>query len=233
MDPVTELLDDLTTRWEQAADPVRAVPMQAYMKSSMPYYGIPAGPRRALEKAAFAAHPLTDDQWRGAIRTLWETATHREQRYGAIGLARWRAHRRAATDPGMLASYRQMISTGAWWDYVDEIAQHLVGPTLAAHPEQVTAMMLAWAADEDLWIRRSAILSQNDFGPATDTDLLDAVLAANLAGSRHGTEFFIRKAIGWALRSYSYTDPDWVRSWVEDHRDQMAGLSIREAIRRL
>ncbi|MBO0843204.1 MAG: DNA alkylation repair protein [Nocardioides sp.] len=207
------LIAALRARLEAVGDAERARQMQAYMKSEQPFHGVPAPVRRRLERECFAAHPLEEPAWRTTTKRLWDEATHREERYAAISLARWRTHRAAATHPDMLPLYRHLVTSGAWWDLVDETAQHLVWPVLAAHRTEVTPVMREWATDDDLWVRRTAILCQEPAKAETDLALLDAVLALNLEDSLHGRTFWIRKAIGWALRSYSRTDPAWVRTW--------------------
>lgn len=107
--------------------------------------------------------------------------------------------------------------TGAWWDLVDEIAVHLVGPVLRADRATVSPVLHRWAEDADLWLRRTAILSQLSAKQDTDTDLLAAAILANVAGSRFGDQFFIRKAIGWALRDHAKTDSAWVSDFVDQH----------------
>ena len=125
--------------------------------------------------------------------------------------------------------YRDLIVTGAWWDLVDEAATKLVGTSLRKDPGLVTPTMRRWATDHDMWLRRSAIICQLGFGVVTDVGLLVDVCSAN----RGDREFFIRKAIGWALRDYARTDPDWVRAFVDDHRSDMSPLSVREAMKHL
>ena len=122
-----------------------------------------------------------------------------------------------------------MIRTGAWWDVCDEIAHHLVGAVLMAHPEEATAIMRAWSTDDHLWIRRCSILSQGTHKDKTDPALLrDCILP-----SIDDTDFFSRKAIGWALRDYAQVDPVWVRAFVAGFEDRLSGLSKREALKHL
>jgi 3-methyladenine DNA glycosylase AlkD len=212
-----------------AGDPEVAVAQQAYMKSAMPYYGVPA-PRlkQELRPILRAYAPRDRAGWEATVLDLWDGATHREERYAATALARHRAAR-AWQDPDALELYRHLVVTGAWWDHVDEIAAHLVGDVLAAHREAVTPVMRAWAVDDDLWVRRTAVLSQLNHQRDTDTDLLHDVIAANV----EDRSFWLRKAIGWALREYSRTDPHWVRAEVDRLGDRLSGLSRREATRRL
>ncbi len=122
-----------------------------------------------------------------------------------------------------------MIVSGAWWDYVDELATHRIGPLLALYQEPMRATMLAWSRDANLWKRRTAIICQVGFKATTDEELLYACIAPNL-GDR---DFFIRKAIGWALREYAKTRPDAVRRYVREHEDALSPLSRREATKHL
>jgi 3-methyladenine DNA glycosylase AlkD len=125
--------------------------------------------------------------------------------------------------------YEEMIVTGAWWDYVDAIAAQRVGPILRAHPASLQRRMLAWSRSRDLWKRRTAILCQLGSGEHTDLPLLFACLEPSLGSP----EFFLRKAIGWALRQYARTDPAQVRRYVAAHRDRLSALSCREALKRI
>jgi 3-methyladenine DNA glycosylase AlkD len=221
------LLGAVRTGLASLADPARAPAMQAYMKSSMPFRGVPSPPRKALAKDLFRTHPLPDfDAWRQTVLALWRGAEYREERYLAIALARHRSYRAYQT-PAALPICEELIVTGAWWDFVDEVAVGLLGPILRASPAAVRPLMLAWRADRDLWRRRSAIICQVGAKESTDLDLLTACLEPNLPDR----EFFIRKAIGWALRDYAWTDPAWVRAWVAAHDGQLSGLSRREALK--
>ena len=199
------------------------------MKSAMPYRGVPA-PRlkQALRPLLAAYAPPDRATWEATVRELWDGADYREERYAATALARHRAARRWQ-DPQTLGLYRHLVVTGAWWDHVDEVAAHLVGDVLAAHRVAVTPTMRTWARDDDLWVRRTAVLCQVRHKSETDTALLHDVIDANLGDQ----SFWLRKAIGWALRDYSRSDPDWVRAEVDRLGERMSGLSRREATRRL
>ncbi len=122
--------------------------------------------------------------------------------------------------------YEELIVTGAWWDLVDWVASHRVGPLVRAHP-RLKRTMRAWARDRDLWKRRTAIIHQLGFKAETDTGLLVAAIEPSLDRK----EFFLRKAIGWALREYAKTDPAWVVAYVEEHRERLSPLSQREALK--
>jgi 3-methyladenine DNA glycosylase AlkD len=159
------------------------------------------------------------------VRTLWREATHREHRYAASVLANTAAARRFR-DLSALALYEEMIRTGAWWDHVDDAA-HRVGDLLLDHRPEMSPIVLRWAEDPDRWIRRSAIICQLGHRARTDTALLASTISAN----ETDPDFFVRKAIGWALREYAKTDPLWVRRFIAG-RD-LSPLSRREALRRL
>lgn len=230
---VTDLVDDLREQLAEAGDPGRAPQMQAYMKSAMPFRGVSAQPLKVICRRVLDDHPLPDrSAWERAVRTLWDEAAFREERYAALAVAGHRRYR-AFQDSSTLELYRHLVVTGAWWDLVDDIAVHRVGPVLRSHPLTVSSSMRAWACDEDMWLRRTAVLCQLASKAATDTALLDEVLAANLEGSLYGRQFFIRKAVGWALREYAKTDPAWVLAFVEEHDSELSGLARREALKHL
>lgn len=116
---------------------------------------------------------------------------------------------------------------------LDEIASHLVGDVLRDDPGAVRPVVRRWAEADHLWLRRTAVLSQLGHRERTDTGSLAVVIEVNLEGSRHGSEFFVRKAIGWALRDYARADPDWVRAFLGTHQDRLSPLSRREAAKHL
>ena len=229
-DPQRELIAAIRTGLAAAGDPAKASGMQAYMKSALPYYGVPAPSQRQLFRAVFAAHPVPDRKyWLATVRALWDGATHREERYAAIALPGARAYARWQTPDLVSGLYHDLIVTGAWWDYVDDVAIRRVGPLLHSAPEPVTPIMKAWSAGTELWLRRAAIICQIGRKRYTNTDLL-ALTIDRAAGER---EFFLRKAIGWALREYAKTNPDWVREFVAERAARLSPLSVREAVKHL
>ncbi|MDP3892453.1 DNA alkylation repair protein, partial [Nocardioides sp.] len=184
------------------ADPARAPGMQAYMRSTIPFHGIGAAPLEQLCRPLLDLHRLPDEAaWRAAVVDLWDHVAHREEWYAALHLAGHR-HYRAFQQPRTLELYRHLVVTGAWWDVVDWVASRRVGPILRTHPTEVAPLLRAWSVADDLWLRRTAIISQLGSGADTDTDLLVDVIDANLDGSDrrspaespYGREFFIRKA---------------------------------------
>lgn len=226
---------DLVARIQQAladsGDPERARAQQSYMKSSLPFRGLSAPRLRSVLRPILAdpAYRITERRdWEDTVRGLWDGATHREERYAAIALAGYRAYR-GWQDPGALPLYTHLVTTGAWWDLVDPVAADRVGLILLHHRDEVAPLMREWARADDLWLRRSAILSQLTFKEQTDTQLLTDCIEPNL----EDPSFWIRKAIGWALRQYARTDPDWVRKAVAVYGDRLSGLSRREALKHL
>ena len=194
------------------------------MKSSMPFLGVRVPDVRRLTKAAARAHPPSDiADLEHAVRRLWDEATHREERYAATALTALAMARRRLE---LLPLYEHMAVTGAWWDHVDEVA-HRIAALHDAHPVETTAAVRGWSTSDDLWLRRLAILSQLGRKDRVDLALLTDVIEPNVAD----TEFFIRKAIGWALRDVARIDPDWVRTFVDEH--ELSPLSRREALKHL
>lgn len=209
------------------AEPERAPAMQAYMKSAMPYLGVRAAPMRAACRTVFADLDFASAaDWERAVRDLWDGAHYREERYAALELTGVRQARPFQT-AAALPLYAHMVVTGAWWDVVDPVAAIRLWPILKRDGAPVRAAMLAWAADADLWKRRCAILCQNPAGAETDPALLAACIGPSLGRK----EFFLRKAIGWALRQYARTDADWVRRYVAEQADALSPLSRREALK--
>lgn len=200
------------------ADPERAPAQQAYMRSAMPFLGVRVPDvRRAV---TLLAKPVTDpDVLLSAAEDLWGDATHREHRYAALTLI---AHRRLRADPRLFDVAERWIRAGAWWDITDDIA-HRLAEQLDADPQASAARLRGWSTDEDMWIRRASIIAQLGRRDRVDRQLLTAAIDANSADP----EFFIRKAIGWALREHARVDPAWVLSFLDTH--QLSPLSVREA----
>ena len=223
------LVDDVRARLRAAGDPAKAPAMQAYMKSALPYHGVASPQARVVFREVLAAHPLPDrDSWLATALALWDEATHREEWYAALAVvrdSRYAAYR----DTRALGLYRHLLTTGAWWDVVDDVAIHLVGPLLLEDPKSVAPALREWATDDDRWLRRTAVIAQVGAKDRTDLDLLSRAIEANL----DDRDFFLRKAIGWALRQHAWTDPDWVRAFVAAHDDRLSRLSRREALRHL
>jgi len=224
-----KLIRTLRKALRELADPSKAPLMQAYMKSEMPYLGIQAVPFRKATKSLLAAHPLDSfEDWRDTALELWRGARYREERYAVIELVGYRKYEQFRTLEA-LPLYAEMISTGAWWDYVDSIASHRLGELLRRYPKDLPVILREWAVSDDLWKRRSAILAQLKFKGDMDLKLLYDCMRPSLARP----EFFLRKAIGWALRQHAWTDPKEVIRFVKAHETQLSPLSKREALKNI
>lgn len=207
-------------RIEQAlrplADDQRAEDMRAYMKGIAPFFGVPAPARRAATK------PLglpPDHELVAACRTLM-LRPERELHYVATEALVKRARH---LPPSLLDDLAWFIRTTSWWDTVDTLA-HAVGAQVLAHP-QLVPRMDEWICDADIWIARAAILHQLGFKQRTDPERLFRLCLVRA----HETEFFLRKAIGWALRDYAWSEPEAVRSFLHEHGHELSALSRREA----
>jgi 3-methyladenine DNA glycosylase AlkD len=224
----TPLLRRLRAAMAAEADPARARQMEAYMKSAMPYHGLGLPQVRSISRRVFADVRFAScAEWQDAVLRLWREAGFREERYAALELAGDRRYRDCRR-PDVLPMFEEMITTGAWWDLVDWVA-HLVGDLLRAYPDQMRPAMRAWSTDENMWKRRVSIICQVSFKKETDLALLYANIEPNLGDST----FFIRKAIGWALRSYAWADPVEISRYVRAHERQLSGLSRREALKNI
>ncbi len=202
--------------------------MQRYMKSAMPYRGISSPTLRSITREIFSEYPLGSfEEWHATARRLWDEATYREERYAAIELVGYRGYRRFR-NLDALPLYEYLIVTGAWWDLVDGLATHQVGDLLRQYPDAMHERLLAWSRGDDLWLRRTAIIAQVSFRGSTDQELLYACIEPSLAER----DFFLRKAIGWALREYARSAPEAVRAYVAAH-PELSGVSRREALKHL
>lgn len=200
--------------------------MQAYMKTDLPFYGVPKPFRTPIARELKKRFPPSSaKEYRSNVSDLWELP-HREEKYLAIGYAE---SFREFICLDQIDLYQRLVTEGAWWDFVDEIASHLVGRIVLTDRELIRPVLEAWIEHPDMWLRRTAILSQ--LGQKEKTDWL--MLADFSLRRAHEKEFFIRKAIGWALREYARVEPDLVRDFANEHREQLSGLSYREATKHL
>lgn len=208
------------------ADAQQAVPMKAYMLDQFEFLGIRAGPRREALKQALQGLPKftgTFDELLALAHALWQLP-EREFRYCAIDLLA-KHHKRL--DVKALPRILQLVQTDPWWDTVDGLAG-VVGDILlrakASQPD-VQEHMDVCLSHPHLWVRRVAMLHQLGWRGQTDQARLFRY-ALTLA---HETDFFIRKAVGWALRDHARTQPEAVRTFLMQHASQLSGLTRREA----
>ena len=223
--PPSEVVAELRDGLAGFADADKAEGMAAYTKGRFVYLGVQAGDRRLVSKVVIkAAKSMDPDGLLDLSEALW-SEPEREFHYIGMDLLRAGALNLRATDLGRI---RGRIVATPWWDTVDSLAIHTTGRMVATHPRLADEMDL-WVESDDIWIARTAILHQLMFKDRTDTNRLFTYCEMRMAD----TEFFIRKAIGWALRHYARTDPDAVRAFVARHEHDLSGLSKREALKHL
>lgn len=226
---MTGLAQTIRDGLTEIADPARAPTMQAYMKSAMPYLGVSTVPLRGFCKTAFAGLKWPDTAaWQADVLVVWRNAHFREERYAAFALTGLPAASRFQHIDA-LPMYEEMIVTGAWWDHVDGIAGQRFWTLLQNDREAMTKAMLAWSTDDDIWKRRSSIICQLRAKSETDLDLLFACIEPSMESK----EFFLRKAIGWALRQYARTDAAEVQHYVARNEHSLSGLSRHEALKHI
>jgi 3-methyladenine DNA glycosylase AlkD len=196
--------------------------MAAYMKTDMPFYGVSSPNRRPIARELKLLYPAgTPTEYRDNVRLLW-ALPHREEKYLAIDYALSFKNLITFEQIGL---YQQMVVEGAWWDFVDAIAADLVGRVVLIDRARMRPMLEEWIDHDDMWLRRTALLAQIRHKTATD----EAMLFDFCRRRAHEKEFFIRKAIGWALREYARANPEAVRGFLRDYEAQLSGLSRREA----
>ena len=218
--------DFAARRLTELADPAAAGAMARYMKTEMPFYGVKKPARVPILRELVQGWPPTNrKQYQQLVLSLWR-GRHREEKYLAVGVARYYE---SFIDPGSMKLYRRLIVEGAWWDFVDEVASTLVGRDLLDHRAATTPQIVEWLDHNDMWLRRTAVLSQLKHREQTDAALLFRCCSTRA----HETEFFIRKAVGWALREYAKTDADAVRRFVVEQGELLSSLSRREALKNL
>ncbi len=212
-------VERLSELFEQHRNMDNAVPMKKYMKNQFPFLGIKTPLRKKLFSTFYKESGLQKEPFQhGLVLALWEK-DEREYQYAAMDYIEKSLKKLTKDD---LPLMEKLITTKSWWDTVDMLAQKPVGTIAAKWPEVIPETIEGWAYGDHLWLRRTALLFQLKYKEKTDEELLYRFILHN-AGD---TEFFIQKAIGWALREYSKTNPDSVRAFIADH--ELPKLSVRE-----
>lgn len=193
--------------------------MSAYMLNKFKYIGIKTPERRKIFKNFFKEYKKEEIINWEFINKCWENE-YRELQYSAIDYLKEMVKFLTEKD---IPKIKKLIITKSWWDTVDGI-DVIVGETALKYPE-INKTLIKWSKDKNIWLRRIAIDHQLLRKEKTNTELLSEIIENNL----NDTEFFINKAIGWVLRDYSKTNPDWVRDFIEKNKDKMSKLSIKEA----
>jgi 3-methyladenine DNA glycosylase AlkD len=204
------------------ADPRQAAPMKRYMRDQFDYLGIKLPVLYKLLREYRAEHGLpAPDDLDQVVRDLW-ALPQREFQYSATSLLE---KFEGALPSGFIRTLEYLIVTKSWWDTVDTISANAVGAHFRRYPAVRARTLARWRKSKNFWLRRAAILFQLNYKGDTDFGLLREIICENL-GSR---EFFINKAIGWALRQYTRVDPDGVRQFVAE--TPLDPLSAREALK--
>ncbi|MCC6614001.1 MAG: DNA alkylation repair protein [Anaerolineae bacterium] len=226
-----QLIDQL----RELADPVRAVNEKKYLKSDLNFHGLTVPKLNSLMKSWCKAHAdLSIEEIAALAEALWASDWH-EERSLAVFLLVESADRLTLDQ---LPLVERMIHEVNTWAHLDEIAVHVVGALLAHDPDVLRPYLFKWAEDPNFWVRRTAILSQNAHFRRNkcDFELFEQITSPMLDESKAWSpdeRFFIRKAIGWALRELAPRQPELVVGYVQRHRERMSGLTFREATRKL
>ena len=224
---MSDLLDqapELRRLLTEAANPTDAEAMAAYLKNQFDLLGVKTPARRAAQKSTLTlARVASPGEVIEFAHWCWQQP-EREFQYVATDLLRAVTKRLPAEAFDDITTF---LTTKSWWDTVDAIAAHTVGGMILNYPELVD-LMDDWIDSDNMWLARSAIIYQLLYQDKTDADRLFDYCSLRKAD----TEFFIRKAIGWALRQYARTDPAAVLAFVDANPD-LSGLSKREALKHL
>ncbi|MCK8524297.1 DNA alkylation repair protein [Aquimarina sp. D1M17] len=221
-----EFVSKLINAFEDTANAEEAKGMEAYMKNLFQFYGIKAPIRKKILKELVDDHKdyFTHSNVTKITHTLYKKP-HRELHYCAIELtARFLKKTYKVSD---LDFIKTLITTNSWWDSVDFIAKHVLGNYLLLFPKEISSVIPEFSNSENMWLNRSAILFQLGYKDKTDTKLLFSLCAQH----KSSDEFFIKKAIGWALREYSKVNPRAVKDFVS--KTKLKPLSEKEALKRI
>lgn len=217
--------ENLQTDLHEAADSERALDMVRYMKDNFDFLGITSPERKAIAKPLMKAAKAADiDEVLDIADRCWEEDA-REFQYVGAELLRAQSKKLRVDDIDRMLTF---VARKSWWDTIDGLAGHPIGTMVWNYPE-LGEVMDDWISDEDMWVARVAILHQLFY----KADVNEARLFSYVDQRAADTEFFIRKALGWALRSYARDAPDAVRNFVAQREDQLSGLTKREALKHL
>ncbi|ELR64258.1 DNA alkylation repair enzyme [Photobacterium marinum] len=210
-------------RMAEAGDPDVAKEMQAYMKTDQPFYGVKTPQRQAIFKQAREHTKVaTFTDYSRLVLWLW-SGENREEQYLAMEAAEYY---KAFRTKEAFAVYEEMLLGSTHWDTVDKIASNLIGLLVKEHRE-FEQKLIEWRESDNMWLRRASLLAHLKHKDQTNLPLLDETILM-LAND---DEFFIRKAIGWVLREYSKTDPEYVSEFVASHSEELSSLSKKEALK--
>ncbi len=210
--------DEMFQELEKLGDPAQSEKMAAYMQNLFPFLGVPKPELKVFMKPYLNQTRKQDFDW-NFVFACWKKP-YREAHY--IGVEYVLLHKKQLGSSD-LENLKYLITHQSWWETVDSL-DVVVGEVVLKDPK-LKKTMLKWSLDDNIWLRRVAIDYQQEYKMETDTEVFTQIISNNFGS----TEFFVNKAIGWSLRDYSKVNPEWVRSFLEEHREQLAPLSIKEA----
>ena len=210
---------DLITDLEENRNELLAESMSKYMQDKFRFLGVRGATRTEIYKKYFPDARKTKTVDWDFVESCWNKE-EREFQYVVVYYLKAMQKFLKRED---ISKLKYLIVTKSWWDTVDLLAK-VIG-SLVIRIEGYDKIMLEWSKDSNIWLKRVAILYQLSLKDKIDEIILDKILVNNLGDN----EFFINKAIGWALRDYSKFNPEWVREFIKKNKDNMANLSIREA----
>lgn len=220
-----QYIELLSTLFEANANATEAVAMEKYMRNQFPFFGIKSPLRKQLIRQFIAQNGLpASEQLVPVIEYLWQLP-QRDYQYAALTIVeKIQKNKKQQIGENLTDLLAYMITTRSWWDTVD--ATHsIVGTQMHRYPEQINTYTLNWIESENKWLNRMAIIFQLSYGRNTNQTLLfDYILR-----QAHHKDFFVQKAIGWALRQYSYVNPAAVQQFIE--QTNLSPLSVREGLK--
>jgi 3-methyladenine DNA glycosylase AlkD len=222
---MSKFIDELSVLYKQNASPENAVAMAKYMKGHFAFFGIKTDLRRALHKQAVENNKTEIKEDARTIALALYRKPQREFHYSTIEILIKELKKKFTLDDIKIIEY--LLVTHSWWDSVDTISKYLLGEYLRQHPEEIPATIEHFSDSDNMWLNRAAILFQLGYKKGTD----EALLFSECLKQRDSKEFFIQKAIGWALREYGKINPDAVRNFVPSAG--LKPLSAREALKNL
>lgn len=215
--------DTIITAFQRESDEDKAIQMKRYMRNQFEFLGIQTPLRNAITKKLLADVDRTNTIDWALVKSCWSTP-YREIHYFTIDYI---LKLKSQLKPTDLLQLKELITKNSWWDTIDRIRE-IMGILLVQYPE-VKVTLIEWSTDTNFWVRRAAIICQLLLKKSTDKELLEVTILNNL----HSDEFFINKAIGWALRDYAKCNPTWVINFIDKNRDGLSKLTIREATKHL
>lgn len=223
---VKSLVNKLAQEFRKNADHKKSQPMKKYMRDQFEFFGLSSPMRRSVGKELLQ-QKLNSEKTREFVLLLW-AKPEREFQYFAVDYLE--KHLDASTEfEANMMCMEHLITTKSWWDTVDTLASKMVGRLVNNHPSDGKPLMEEWIDHENMWLRRTALLHQLSYKEDTDEEMLFRFCSKRA----HEEEFFIRKAIGWALRQHAWRFGSSVRKYLLKHKKELSALSFKEAAKHL